>query len=147
RTTHEASYQLELRGFTGKEADEEVGLVYFGERYLIPRIGRWASADPLAVHAVGGGEALNSYHYVGGNLLQGRDPDGLSPPNIEAMLATEWNAVRDRALDMAVEWAGKGLRVLANVAASTAPVVGEAMDAAVIADPQSSRVERALATT
>src|SRR5690606_24501276 len=77
RTTHEASYQLELSGFTGKEADEEVGLVYFGERYLIPRIGRWASADPLAVHAVGGGEALNSYHYVGGNLLQGRDPDGL----------------------------------------------------------------------
>lgn len=64
-------------GFTGKEADEEVGLVYFGERYLTPRIGRWASPDPLHVHAVGGGEALNSYHYVSGNLLAGRDPLGL----------------------------------------------------------------------
>ena len=62
---------------SGKEADDEVGVVYFGERYLIPRIGRWASPDPLAVHAAGGGEALNAYHYVGGNLLQARDPLGL----------------------------------------------------------------------
>ncbi len=68
----------EVTGFTGKEADEEVGVVYFGERYLIPRLGRWASPDPLHVHAVGGGEALNSYHYVGGNLLQARDPLGLT---------------------------------------------------------------------
>lgn len=29
------------------------------------------------MHAVGGGEALNSYHYVSGNLLQARDPIGL----------------------------------------------------------------------
>jgi RHS repeat-associated protein len=77
RTTDEVSLQLEPIGFTGKEADEEVGLVYFGERYLIPRLGRWASVDPLSVHAVGGGEALNGYHYVGGNLLQARDPLGL----------------------------------------------------------------------
>ncbi|HBQ17788.1 MAG TPA: hypothetical protein DEF51_43895 [Myxococcales bacterium] len=68
----------EASGFTGKEADEEVGVVYFGERYLIPRVGRWASPDPLHVHAVGGGEALNSYHYVSGNLLVARDPLGLS---------------------------------------------------------------------
>ncbi|GAB5549493.1 MAG: hypothetical protein SangKO_092530 [Sandaracinaceae bacterium] len=67
----------EVTGFTGKEADEEVGVVYFGERYLIPRLGRWASPDPLHVHASGGGEALNSYHYVSGNLLEGRDELGL----------------------------------------------------------------------
>ena len=67
----------EPMGFTGKEADEEVGLVYFGERYLVPRLGRWASPDPLHVHAVGGGEALNSYHYVSGSLLAARDPLGL----------------------------------------------------------------------
>ena len=74
---------LEPMGFTGKEADEEIGLVYFGERWLMPRLGRWASPDPLHVHAMGGGEALNSYHYVSGNLLQARDPlgldDGASP--------------------------------------------------------------------
>ena len=67
----------EITGFTGKEADEEVGVTYFGERYLVPRLGRWASPDPLHVHAVGGGEALNSYHYVSGSLLQARDPLGL----------------------------------------------------------------------
>jgi Alpha/beta hydrolase len=52
--------------------------VYFGERYLIPRIGRWASPDPLSIHAAGGGEALNAFHYVSGNLLQARDPKGLN---------------------------------------------------------------------
>jgi RHS repeat-associated protein len=72
-----AALPFEPVGFTGKEADEEVGLVYFGERYLIPRIGRWATPDPLSVHAAGGGEAGNSYHYVSGNLLQARDPLGL----------------------------------------------------------------------
>lgn len=67
----------EPNGFTGKEADEEVGLTYFGHRYLVAHLGRWASPDPLQTHAVGGGEAVNSYHYVSGNLLQGRDPLGL----------------------------------------------------------------------
>src|SRR5689334_16626150 len=40
----------------------------------------WASPDPLAIHALGGGEALNEYHYVSGNLLQARDPLGLESP-------------------------------------------------------------------
>jgi len=71
------SMPLETVGFTGKESDEEVGLAYFGERYLIPRIGRWATPDPLSIHAAGGGEVGNSYHYVSGNLLQARDPLGL----------------------------------------------------------------------
>ena len=69
----------EVTGFTGKEADEEVGVVYFGERYLIPRLGRWASPDPLHVHASGGGEALNSYHYVAGNMLPGEGSPWTSP--------------------------------------------------------------------
>jgi RHS repeat-associated protein len=67
----------EPMGFTGKEADEEVGLTYFGHRYLMSRLGRWASPDPLQTHAVGGGEAVNGYHYVSGNVLQARDPLGL----------------------------------------------------------------------
>lgn len=68
---------IEPSGFTGKEAEEEVGLTYFGERYLVPRIARWATPDPLSIHAVGGGEALNAFHYLSGNLLQARDPLGL----------------------------------------------------------------------
>ena len=75
--TDSAAAPLEPIGFTGKEADEEIGAVYFGERWLIPRLARWATPDPLHVHANGGGEALNSYHYVSGNLLQATDPTGL----------------------------------------------------------------------
>jgi len=72
------AFQLEPVGFTGKEADSEVGLVYFGERYLMPHLGRWASADPLQVHGGGGGEFGNSFQYVSGSLLQARDVAGLS---------------------------------------------------------------------
>jgi len=74
-----ARVPLEHVGFTGKEADEEVGVTYFGERYLVSRIGRWATPDPAEIHEQTGGEDSNSYHYVGGNLLQARDPLGLYP--------------------------------------------------------------------
>lgn len=62
--------------FTGKEEDVEVGLQYFGKRYLSPYLGRWISADPLAVHAPGEAD-LNLYAYVHGNVLIAVDPLGL----------------------------------------------------------------------
>jgi RHS repeat-associated protein len=74
---------FEPKGFTGKEDDQEVGLVYFGERYLIPGLGRWASPDPLAIHGMGGGEILNSFHYIAGNLLAGRDAIGLEDEKVK----------------------------------------------------------------
>jgi RHS repeat-associated protein len=77
RSNASESVAPEPMGFTGKEADEEVGLTYFGHRYLMAHLGRWASPDPLQTHAVGGGEAVNGYHYVSGNVLQARDPVGL----------------------------------------------------------------------
>ncbi len=67
--------------FTGKEDDIEVGLIYFGARYLNPQLGRWISADPLAVHAPGKAD-LNLYAYVHGKVLVAVDPvglDGYSP--------------------------------------------------------------------
>lgn len=66
-------------GFTGKEEDVEVGLQYFGKRYLSPYLGRWVSPDPLALHAPGTGD-LNLYAYVHGRVLQGVDPFGLDGP-------------------------------------------------------------------
>ncbi|MFN9812594.1 MAG: RHS repeat-associated core domain-containing protein, partial [Deltaproteobacteria bacterium] len=75
--TNDALVPLEPMGFTTKEADAEIGVTYFGERWLIPRLGRWATPDPLHIHASGGGETGNSYHYVSGNLLQAVDPLGL----------------------------------------------------------------------
>jgi RHS repeat-associated protein len=62
--------------FTGKEEDIEVGLQYFGKRYYAPSLGRWLSADPLAVHEPGSAD-LNLYAYVSGHVLQSVDPDGL----------------------------------------------------------------------
>ncbi|MGH7282822.1 MAG: RHS repeat-associated core domain-containing protein [Polyangiaceae bacterium] len=61
--------------FTGKEDDIEVGLSYFGERYLSTALNRWASADPLTIHAIGAD--LNVYAYVSGKALQAVDPLGL----------------------------------------------------------------------
>jgi RHS repeat-associated protein len=62
--------------FTGKEEDVEVGLVYFGKRFLNPLLGRWVSADPLAVHEPGEAD-LNLYAYVRGMALKAVDPLGL----------------------------------------------------------------------
>jgi RHS repeat-associated protein len=62
--------------FTGKEEDVEVGLDYFGKRFYAPLLGRWISADPLAVHSPGKGD-LNVYAYVHGRVLVAADPTGL----------------------------------------------------------------------
>ncbi len=62
--------------FAGKEEDVEVGLVYFGFRYLNPLLQRWISADPLAVHDPGSAD-LNVYAYVSGSPLRGIDIFGL----------------------------------------------------------------------
>jgi RHS repeat-associated protein len=61
--------------FTGKEEDSEVGLTYFGKRFMSPYLGRWVSADPLAIH--GGAADSNAYAYVRGRLLRSTDPLGL----------------------------------------------------------------------
>jgi RHS repeat-associated protein len=63
--------------FTGKEEDIEVGLEYFGKRYLNPYLGVWVSADPLGVHSPGEAD-LNSYAYVHGQVLGAVDLVGLT---------------------------------------------------------------------
>jgi RHS repeat-associated protein len=61
--------------FTGKEEDVEVGVQYFGARYLHALLGRWLSVDPLAVHGLGADP--NAYAYVHGRVLARVDSDGL----------------------------------------------------------------------
>ncbi len=68
--------------FTGKEEDVEVGLTYFGGRYLHSRLGRWTSADPLTIHSLGAD--LNPYAYVHGRLSTAVDPWGLADAAEEA---------------------------------------------------------------
>ena len=62
-------------GYTGKEDEEEVGLIYFGARYYVPALGRWLSADPLTIHAMAGD--VNPYAYVAGQVFSAIDPTGL----------------------------------------------------------------------
>lgn len=67
--------------FTGKEEDIQVGLVYFGARYLVANLGRWASPDPVTIHDVthaaqGGLPDLNPYAYTRGRPTVATDPDG-----------------------------------------------------------------------
>ena len=70
--------------FSGKEEDVEVGLVYFGARYLVPGLGRWASADPVTVHQFGADP--NPYAYVAGRPLVSIDPNGNEPITLGVVL-------------------------------------------------------------
>jgi RHS repeat-associated protein len=112
-------------GFTGKEEDVEVGLVYFGKRFLSPQLGRWVSPDPLAVHAPGEAD-LNLYAYVSGAVLKNVDPVGLkdteapvdkTPDQVEVQAIID-NAVTQNQLDGCGENAScgptKGEREIAN---------------------------------
>ena len=85
---------------TGKKEDIDVGLTYFGKRYLSPYLNRWISADPLAVHVPGEAD-LNVYTYVSGQALKATDPLGLQAvcnpdnPQAEARRAGAYNARLD----------------------------------------------------
>ena len=60
--------------FTGKEEDVEVGLAYFGARYLSLGLAQWMSADPVTIHRVR--SDINAYAYVMGRPLVAIDPRG-----------------------------------------------------------------------
>jgi len=100
-------------GFTGKEEDIEIGLQYFGKRFLSPYLGRWISADPLAVHAPGSAD-LNLYAYVHGKVLLAVDPLGLAGKDKRSgwqvladgagnMVHTAYQAVKTNPVDSAVK--------------------------------------------
>jgi hypothetical protein len=91
------SYFLDKQ-FTGQEADEETGLIYFGARYLDPQTSMWLSADPAMGEYVPGAPIndevrksnqnlpgqggvfnvinLHTYHYAGNNPVKYVDPNG-----------------------------------------------------------------------
>lgn len=64
--------------FTAKEEDAAVGLVSFGARYYVPRLGQWLSADPLTIHGLGLPDP-NPYAYVSGRVMQSADANGMQP--------------------------------------------------------------------
>ena len=73
-------------GFTGKEQDAETGLDYFGARYYMPALGRWAAVDPLADKSV----EWSPYAYVKDSPIWLVDPTGLQEEYYEGAAAQEY---------------------------------------------------------
>lgn len=65
--------------FTGKERDEESGLVYFGFRYYSSWLGRWMSCDPA-----GTVDGINLFVYVRNNPVRFNDPLGTETGSSES---------------------------------------------------------------
>jgi RHS repeat-associated protein len=73
--------------FTGKEEEPDVGIAYYGMRYLNSAIGRWTSPDPAVqyneqmirsvTNRPAGAAKLNPYAYCRANPLTYIDPLGL----------------------------------------------------------------------
>lgn len=61
--------------YTGMERDEESGLGYHTQRYYVPWLGRWLSADPVGVKA-----GINVYAYCRNNPVTLNDQEGNDPP-------------------------------------------------------------------
>ncbi|NUQ77989.1 MAG: VCBS repeat-containing protein [Polyangiaceae bacterium] len=70
------------KGFTGHEADEELGLVNMNGRLLDPKLGRFTTPDPIVSNLLNG-QTFNAYSYVRGNPLAWIDPTGFreEPPD------------------------------------------------------------------
>jgi len=66
---------LTLRGFTGHEQLDEVGLVHMGGRVYDPILGRFLQADPF-IQQPNNTQNLNRYSYVLNNPLNATDPSG-----------------------------------------------------------------------
>lgn len=58
--------------FSGKYAEQETGLIYYGYRYYNPQIGRWISRDPIEE-----ADGINLYGFVGNDAIGKTDVLGL----------------------------------------------------------------------
>jgi RHS repeat-associated protein len=72
--------------WTGREWDAETGFYFHRSRYYDPGVGRFVQEDRIGY--AGGG---NLYAYVNGDVLQARDPDGLTKDATWAYLG--WDAM------------------------------------------------------
>ena len=62
--------------FTGKEMDDETGLMYYGARYYDPLLSRFVSQDPWQGDLTNP-QTLNKYSYVLNNPIKFVDPTGM----------------------------------------------------------------------
>jgi RHS repeat-associated protein len=84
--------------YTGKELDQESGLMYFEARYYEPVVGRFVSVDPLVgappTAAFLSPEFIHTYAYAGNNPIMFVDPDGkFVATAIGAGIGAAWGAL------------------------------------------------------
>ena len=77
--------------YTGREADEYTGLMFYRARFYDPQIGRFISEDPIGFRG-----GINWYSYVENNPIQKRDPFGLeSIPALQSNMPKKDNCNAD----------------------------------------------------
>lgn len=74
-----AEFKVTLRGFTGHEMVDSMGLVHMNGRIYDAKLGRFLQADPF-VQAPSYAQSHNRYTYVFNNPLSGTDPSGYIGP-------------------------------------------------------------------
>lgn len=64
-----------IPGYSGHVGDEHSGLIYMGQRYYDPLVGRFISPDPLA-SSTSSASNFNRYRYAANNPFRYSDPTG-----------------------------------------------------------------------
>ena len=115
---------VDAYGLSGQEMIVSIGLLQFEHRWLEPRTLRWTRPDPAfeqtnALHAAGLNEATNRFAFVGNNIINNVDPQGLTAMTAAVALhgntvnlAAEATAMGRRALN------ARGARVLSTPTAA-----------------------------
>jgi len=78
--------------FTGKELDDETGLMFFGARYYDPQIGRFITPDTI-IQSPYDPQSFNRYSYCRNNPINLIDPTGHS------FLSDVWDWLKDHIID------------------------------------------------
>lgn len=90
--------------YASKRIDPELNLLYFGQRYYDPQLGRWLTPDPAGFL-----DSHNLYQYTFNNPFRYMDPDG----RFAIVLALAWPVIAKAAVyavtAAAIAWGGMEL--------------------------------------
>jgi RHS repeat-associated protein len=79
KVVNEAGSQPDSHRFTGQEADDETGLIFFQSRYYDPVVGRFVQADGLLPSGGNSPQELDLYAYALNSPINYVDPTGHMP--------------------------------------------------------------------